>query len=202
MLAIRATEKVGVVVEAAAGEIIEQGVEASAVPPPLRILTVYVVGRRAARLVVAADAGAVVRAGGVVVPEAGVGVQLVAGIRVRGWNVRRVVGRVGRADRQDLEDRVREVDERLELVVALGRRAAVELDRVGVADQRFMAPPAGIEMPLSLTLVTFAALRDQVLDVQFARDRGGGGARTVGRGDVVAAGRVVSRGDPLTSTSK
>src|SRR4029453_10147784 len=91
----------------------------------------------------------------------------------------------------DLEDRVREIDERLELVVTLGGGAAVEFDRVGVAQHEGDRAAGRDRHAIQLDAGhRVAALRYQVLYIDFGRNGRREGARAVGGGDVIPARRV------------
>ena len=150
----------------------------------------------AAGLVVAADAAAIVRTGRIVFPQARIRVELVAGDRSGAGNVRRIVGRIRGAHRQYLEDGVRKTDERFELVVTLRRRAAIKLDRVGVADDEIHRSAGGDRHPVQFhSGDRVPVLRDQVFDVHLARRRRRDRPRAVSGGDVISAHRVVRRDD-------
>src|SRR4029453_1249214 len=131
-----------------------------------------------------------------VLPQAGVGVELVAQRRRGPGDIRRIVGRVRRGDRQNLEDCVREVDERLELVVALRGGTAVELDRVGVAEHKADRSARWDRNAVELGAGDrITALRYQVLDVNLARRWREHASGAVGGDDVIAARRVIGRCD-------
>ena len=182
---------------AAAGEVVQQAVQGlrrSATADDLDGV------RRddgaAAGLEVAADAAPIVRAGRIAFPQAGIGVELVAGDRCGTRNVWRVVGGIRGADRQYLEDGVRKTDERFELVVTLRRGAAVELDRIDIADDEIHRSARGDRHPIQLDSDDrVPILRYQMLDVYLARRRRRGRSRTVSRGDVITARGVVRCGD-------
>ena len=182
---------------AAAGEVVEQTVQRLRRPATADDLDR--VGRDdgvAAGLVVAADTAAIVRARRIVFPQARIGVELVAGDRCGTRNVRRIVGGIRGAHRQDLEDGIRKTDERFELVVTLRRRPAVELDRIVIADHETHRSAGGDRHPVQLDAGNrVPILRDQVLDVDLARRRRRDRPRAVSRRDVIAARRVVRRDD-------
>ena len=177
--------------EAAAGKVVDQIAErlrrAAAADDLDRI------GRDdgAARLAGDADTRAVIGTVRVVLPQAGVGVELV----VRGGHIDRRVRGVRRVHRKNLENRVREIDEFLELLVALRCRRAVELDGVGVSDHQRHRPACWNRNAIELyARRRVSILRDQVLDVELARGGGRHRAGAVRRRDVVAARGVEGRG--------
>ena len=149
-------------------------------------------GGCATRLVVVTDAGPVVGAARVVLPRAGVRVQPAP--RRGDWPAE---GRVRGVDREDLEDRVGQAGEGLQLVVALRGGEAAHGDVVRPAlDQGHRAAGRDGRAVEGDGRDAVAVLRDEVLNVELA------GARCAGRcagagvrgGHVVLADRVVGGG--------
>lgn len=132
-----------------------------------------------------AGAGPAVGRVRVIDPAAAVGVRLRSGQQISA-----PVRGVGGSDRVDTEDRVGEVDEALDLLVAVGGRAANELDRVGVAHDERHRPAGGDRDAVQTHLgLEVAALGDETLDIDLA---GGGSTDWVGLGGV--DGNVCSGG--------
>jgi len=141
--------------------------------------------------------GAIVRAVDVVFPDAPIQIQDIGGA----GDGRRSVGGKRGSHVEDPKHGVLETDEGLQLFVALGRGAADQTDEIGVAHHQVHRPArrhrdqagdAGSELDVGHRI---AALRDQMFDVNFARDRRGRqpGVGIVGI-DAIASGVVVGRG--------
>ncbi len=92
-----------------------------------------------------------------------------------------------------MEDHVREIDEALDLLVAVGRRRGDERDRVSVPDGQIQIPPERDRYAVELDgCDTVTVLGNQFFDVDLARRRRTHDAEAVsGCGDVKSPRRII-----------